>query len=62
MIKMIMKIPEYLDSRLLKVEGGLELGCWKEFSRARDLAPNGTRVGKPCVVVVVVHNLNDRVL
>ena len=47
MIKMIMKIPEYLDSRLLKVEGGLELGCWKEFSRARDLAPSGTQVNKP---------------
>ena len=30
-----------------KVEGGLELGCWKEFSRARDLAPSGTQVNKP---------------
>jgi len=27
-----------------KVEAGLELSCWKEFSRARDLVPGGTKV------------------
>jgi len=27
-----------------KVEAGLELSCWKEFSRARDLVPSGTKV------------------
>ena len=35
-----------------KVEGGLELSCLKEFSRARDLVPSGTKVSI-CTILVL---------
>ena len=41
-----MVIKELVQYDFSKVEGGLELGCWKEFARARDLTPGGTEVGR----------------
>ena len=39
------------------MEGGLELSCWKEFSRARDLVPSGTKVSI-CTVLVLGAKMN----
>ena len=39
------------------MEGGLELSCWKEFSRARDLVPSGTKVSI-CTILVLGAKMN----